>query len=690
MENNKEDYIYNNGYSLPEMFVLGALVQITDNDNIVPQYSPEWADKKRYDFYLKKENAIIEVHGLQHFEEIEFFKTRTLEEEQENDAFKEQLAKEHNINKYVQLDCSISHIQYMYDSIFKNEKMRDILSTIDKDWEKKMSLPKINEFIVNNKHGYKDVCKAYLETYQYGRIKSIEEIKRELQEKDLFLSNAAIDNCLRYAESSGMFRYYTPSMYKGRDIEMCSELFDEKHKTIDEIRRITNLNKNYINKLLIEGTEKGITKNYRIDTNKFNNVITLIDNKVDELIKNNKPLAVSTIESSLVNDPFFELLYKLNKGDIYSKGFLKQQFSRVYFQDYMSAKAKIGDGKVVEDIIKGFGDDKQKMVSPVMIANKLNINIEIFYRAIKDNHYLINEIDKACRYPATEGHTFHNDLLKDCIRTAADMICSKGNIINENNLRNALNECNVYPTLLKEYNAKGISDLLNRDDVKEIIDDINYKIELAKMTAEYTAEYEVENKYLTVHECAKQAWVNDSVVNNNPSILASLINRNIEIMKNKGDEITVGNISKITEIAFKKLNIILNNEEYDLKEKIVEAQKEQQNKLVEYINKRGKETGKYKEDYIYEKDSPYKMTKSSTPIKAFRKYIIDKECAEMIKNREPINYQNIIKNTGIHKDYIYESHGILNGSKAQITKWANKQEEYERKINKKSKDDLEK
>ncbi|BCD00032.1 hypothetical protein BC30048_2934 [Bacillus cereus] len=54
-------------------------------------------DTKSYDFYLPVENTIVEVHGQQHYEEVKVFhhhSYKTFEDEQLNDWYKEEFAKE--------------------------------------------------------------------------------------------------------------------------------------------------------------------------------------------------------------------------------------------------------------------------------------------------------------------------------------------------------------------------------------------------------------------------------------------------------------------------------------------------------------------------------------------------------------------------------------------------------------------
>lgn len=62
---------------------------ITDDTNM---------SRKIYDIYIPQYNLIVEVHGIQHYEDVMFFSNRTLKEEQDNDLAKENYAKENNYN----------------------------------------------------------------------------------------------------------------------------------------------------------------------------------------------------------------------------------------------------------------------------------------------------------------------------------------------------------------------------------------------------------------------------------------------------------------------------------------------------------------------------------------------------------------------------------------------------------------
>lgn len=72
-----------------------------DNHNIIYEVEKkfDWAGRYRYDFYIPQDNLLIEFNGEQHYRPIEFFlRSRSFEEQQESDRFKEAAAKEHGYN----------------------------------------------------------------------------------------------------------------------------------------------------------------------------------------------------------------------------------------------------------------------------------------------------------------------------------------------------------------------------------------------------------------------------------------------------------------------------------------------------------------------------------------------------------------------------------------------------------------
>lgn len=103
--------------SYPNKFVFNVIQQLKLSCEC--EYIPDWAPEFRYDCYLKEKNIIIENHGLQHYEYVGF--GRSLEEEQENDRIKEELAMNNNIYKYIVLDCRKSTIEWIKKSIMNSE-----------------------------------------------------------------------------------------------------------------------------------------------------------------------------------------------------------------------------------------------------------------------------------------------------------------------------------------------------------------------------------------------------------------------------------------------------------------------------------------------------------------------------------------------------------------------------------------
>ena len=91
----------------------------------------DWIDRRRYDFYLPMLNAIIETHGSHHYAETRFRKG--IEQEQENDRAKEQLAKENGVQHYIVIDCRRSSLDWIKNSLL-NSKLAQIVDMSNVDW----------------------------------------------------------------------------------------------------------------------------------------------------------------------------------------------------------------------------------------------------------------------------------------------------------------------------------------------------------------------------------------------------------------------------------------------------------------------------------------------------------------------------------------------------------------------------
>lgn len=132
--------------SYPEKYVISLLNQLHldfKHDCVL-----NWSGTKRYDFYIQSLNCIIETHGEQHYDDKSNWNncgSRTLEEEQENDRFKEKLAKDNGIKSYVIIDCRNSESEYIKNNILYSE-LKQLLNIKEGD----INWLKCEEFALGN------------------------------------------------------------------------------------------------------------------------------------------------------------------------------------------------------------------------------------------------------------------------------------------------------------------------------------------------------------------------------------------------------------------------------------------------------------------------------------------------------------------------------------------------------------
>lgn len=120
------------GASYPEKFILNVLEQLKlEFSTQLNNSTLTWCDKYRYDFYIPSLNCIIETHGLQHYENAKG-NWKTLECELENDAYKEKLAKDNGIKKYIILNCSKSETNLIKSSVMYSD-LPKLLNFIESD-----------------------------------------------------------------------------------------------------------------------------------------------------------------------------------------------------------------------------------------------------------------------------------------------------------------------------------------------------------------------------------------------------------------------------------------------------------------------------------------------------------------------------------------------------------------------------
>lgn len=222
--------------SYPEKFMFNVLKQL--NLEFKQQYSPKWANNKRYDFYIPKYKIIIETHGEQHYTEGDQF-WGTLKEEQENDKLKESLALQNgSIETYIQLDCRKSNVEYIKNSIRKSK----LINYIDID---SINWFEVNEFA--NKNIIKYVCEEYT---KYSGIMMMKDIAKEIN-----VSSSTLHKYLKIGNELGFCVYKNKSKKPIKIIEtgevfesavQCAKTYKELHgidfnaKTISYILKDKN------------------------------------------------------------------------------------------------------------------------------------------------------------------------------------------------------------------------------------------------------------------------------------------------------------------------------------------------------------------------------------------------------------------------------------------------------------------
>lgn len=119
--------------SYPSKFVYWFLKQL--GLEFVTEFSPEWSGRYRYDYYFKTNNGdeyVIEVDGLDHYNENTRNDRLTLDNIQAVDEMKESLAHDHGISM-IRLDCRYSNRDYIVNSI-KSSILSELFDLNNIDW----------------------------------------------------------------------------------------------------------------------------------------------------------------------------------------------------------------------------------------------------------------------------------------------------------------------------------------------------------------------------------------------------------------------------------------------------------------------------------------------------------------------------------------------------------------------------
>ena len=120
------------GISIPEKFTGNVLEQL--NLDFKREKTFEWSKKYRYDFYLEKENIIIETHGEQHYENKYSFIKISLKEQQAIDKEKKELALKNGIKRYIEINCANTTLEILKKELKKS--LGNFLDLKKIDWRK--------------------------------------------------------------------------------------------------------------------------------------------------------------------------------------------------------------------------------------------------------------------------------------------------------------------------------------------------------------------------------------------------------------------------------------------------------------------------------------------------------------------------------------------------------------------------
>jgi hypothetical protein len=115
--------------SYPNRFMYSLLRYL--NANFKDEKSFKWSCNKKYDFYLKDFNTIIEMHGKQHYDK-DMFNTPS-EDIQKNDEFKKDIAKVNGIKDYIIIDSRYSNMEWIKNNILES-KLINLFDLSNVDW----------------------------------------------------------------------------------------------------------------------------------------------------------------------------------------------------------------------------------------------------------------------------------------------------------------------------------------------------------------------------------------------------------------------------------------------------------------------------------------------------------------------------------------------------------------------------
>ncbi|WP_191089429.1 zinc-ribbon domain-containing protein [Paenibacillus spiritus] len=216
--------ICSDGISYPEKFISSLLKQI--NLEFRTQQVFEWSQGRRYDFYIPSLNSIIEAHGEQHYTQKtkrSSSRSRTLQEEIENDKFKQKMALDNKISNYIVINCSKSNMEFIKTNILNHNILAKLIDLEIVSWIK----------------CHIDACKSLISTVCDLWNNGVKDI--DILSKKTNLHRTTIYRYLKIGHKAGLCEH------KSRETERCvvqihldSSVLEE-HKSIQTAALLTGV-----------------------------------------------------------------------------------------------------------------------------------------------------------------------------------------------------------------------------------------------------------------------------------------------------------------------------------------------------------------------------------------------------------------------------------------------------------------
>ena len=122
MSNNGLSCTCSDNKSYPNKFMYSLLDQIGIEFEFEKSF--DWSNNRYYDIYFMNHDCsiIIELNGNQHYNRAinRGDRSRTVDQEKENDEYKKKIAIEHGIDYYFSIDCCESSVDYISKSILQS------------------------------------------------------------------------------------------------------------------------------------------------------------------------------------------------------------------------------------------------------------------------------------------------------------------------------------------------------------------------------------------------------------------------------------------------------------------------------------------------------------------------------------------------------------------------------------------